>query len=206
MAALADFTRHVRPEVPGCPEIQILDAVLHAGIEFCKRTKIMRETVTIETVADTARYDLTDELVDGAEPDEVMNVSRGNNIDLSPSSEQDFLANGLEDSGTPQYFYLDGNDLVLGLKPSAAETLTVTVKARPTEAATTLPDELYRRYRLEIAAGAKAFLMLMDKQPWTNLQQAAIHSAAFNLAVDTENLRYATGGGSKPLRTVAQFM
>jgi hypothetical protein len=206
MAALADFARYVRPEVPGCPEIQILDAILHAGIEFCKRTKIQRETVTVSTVADTARYDLTAELASGTEPDEVLSVAREGADDLTASSEQDFLDLQLDQSGQPQFFYLDGNDLVLGRIPSGAEDLTVTVKARPAEGATALPDELYRRYRTQLAAGAKAFLMMMDKQPWTNLQQAAIHSAVFQGAIDEENLRYAKGGGATPLRTVAQFM
>lgn len=206
MAALTDFARYVRPEVPGCPDIQILDAVLHAGIEFCKRTKIARETITLTTVVDTARYDLTAELAANTEPDEVLSVARGDYFDLTPSSEAEFLACALTLPGTPRYFYQDGRELVLGDIPNAVEDLTVTVKTYPGEAATTIPDQLYQRYRLEIAAGAKALLMVMQGQPWTNLEGASIHGGLFNRAIDRENLRYAKGGGATPLRTVAQFM
>lgn len=205
MAALADFARYVRPEVPGCPEIQILDAILRAGINFCKDTKLLRETVEITTVAGTAAYDLTAELSTGVEPDEILSVSRGEYDDLEPSSEVEFQDNGYEASGTPRYFYLDGLNLVLGNKPDAVETLDVEVKCIPSRDATTLPDELFRRYRDEIAAGAKSLLMMMDKQAWTNLQQAAIYKSMFDGAVDSENLRYAKGGGSKPLRVDAHF-
>lgn len=206
MAALADFARYVRPEVPGCPEIQILDAILHAGIDFCKRTFISRDTVTVSTVIGTARYDLTAGLAANTEPARVLNVSRSEFDDLDASSEADFLNFGLEQSGTPAYYYLDGRELVLGYTPEAVEDLTVTVKTYPGEAATTLPDELYQRYRMEIAAGAKSLLMAMDKQAWSNLQQAAIYAGMLNAAVDDENVRYAKGGGATPLRTVAQFM
>jgi hypothetical protein len=48
--------------------------------------------------------------------------------------------------------------------------------------------------------------MTQANQPWTNLQQAAIYKNAFDAAIAKENLRYAKGGGSKPLRvTMHQF-
>jgi hypothetical protein len=205
MAALDSFTRYVRPEVPGCPELQIRDAILHAGIDFCKRTNISRETVTVATVAGTARYDLIPLLDAGFMPDQVLFVSRGFYDDLTPSNEREFLDNNLTRDGKPEFYYLDGNELVLGYTPNAVETLTVTVKAMPTEAATTLPDELYNRYRLQVAAGAKALLMVMRKQPWTDLEGAQINGGLFNAAIDKEVLRYAKGGGSKPLRTVSHI-
>lgn len=200
MAALADFAQYVRPEVPGCPEIMILDALRQAGIEFCERTKVLRQTLVVNTVVDTASYDLAALVTAGTEPDEILFVSRDNG-DLEPSSEYEFQANNLDQSGSPQYYYLDGTTMVVGFKPTAVEALTVRVKTRPAEAASTLPDELYRRYRREIAAGAKTQLMLMANQPWSNPQQAAIYNSIFNGAVDDENLRHAKGGDNKTLRT-----
>jgi hypothetical protein len=203
MAALSGFARYVRSEVPMCPEILILDAVLHAGIEFCKRTKIMQETLDLTTVIDQQAYDLTELMLEGTEPDEVIAVRRDSISNLDPTSKEDELWDGSDNqTGSARRFYLEGNNLVLSRIPDEVETFSVVIKARPSEAATTLPDELYARYRTEIAAGAKSRLMMMTAQEWTNLDAASINKMIFDGAINTENLRYAKGGGSKPLRTV----
>lgn len=201
MAELVDFARYARPELPMCPEMQILDAIRRAGIEFCKRSKIMQEVVTLNTVANTPSYDLTTLMMAGTEPDDVLDVTREGKP-LSVFSQYDTFKHELSaETGSPNRYYLDGRKLHLVVTPDSIETLTVTVKARPSESAVTLPDELYRRYSAEIAAGAKSFLMLQSKQPWTNLEQAAVYKMVFDKTIDTENLRYAKGGGSKPLRS-----
>ena len=184
-----------------CPEIQVLDAILRAGIDFCKRTKIMQQVVQLTTAANTPSYDLQSLMTAGSEPDEVLAVSRDGH-DFDPTSQYDALRSELSaETGTPNAYYLDGRKLYLVLTPSAIETLLVTIKARPAENATTLPDDLYRRYSSEIAAGAKSFLMMQANQPWSNLNQAVIYKNVFDQAIAQENIRYAKGGGSKPLRS-----
>lgn len=203
MAALNDFARYVRPEVPMCSDLQISDAVLHAGIEFCRRTKLVQEDVDLDTEIGVPAYDLTTLLATGFEPDEILVVKRSGFGNLEGSSQEDAF-NYLEftQTGEPHMYYLADRNAVLVPTPEAVETLQLTVKVRPSEAATTLPDELYRRYRTEIAAGAKAFLMLQANQPWSNPQAGSIHKFTFDAAVSAENLRYAKGGGSKALRSV----
>jgi len=202
MAALADFARYVRTEVPMCPEIQILDAVLHAGIDFCKRTKILQETIDLTTVINTPEYNLIPLMASNTVPDEIISVRRDTNIDLDPTAKQDAIESGLYDeTGLPSAFYLTGNNIRLVAIPDEVETLVVIVKAYPSEAATTLPDELYSRYRSDIAAGAKSRLMLMANQPWSNMESGAMNKYVFDAAIDTENVRYAKGGGTKPLRS-----
>lgn len=205
MAALSDLAKYVRPEVSGCPEIQILDAILRAGKEFCKKTRAVKETISIVTVVDTPSY-----LIDtaaGTEPDEILSVSRSEFENLTPSSFKEFDDEGLNrSSGTPHYYYLsEGNKIVLGYIPNAVETLDITVKIRPSEDATTLPDELVNRYKEQIAAKAKSILMLMKNQAWTDLNQAAINEAIFNDAVADVNLREARGGTRKALRSKPSF-
>lgn len=203
MAALVDFARYVRPEVPMCPEIQILDAILHAGIEFCRRTKIAQDTVDLTTVVDSPSYDLTTLLATGFEPNEIIAVRRPGAENLEPTSQDDALEElELTESGTPHSFYLMDRELYLVPTPDAIETLEVTLAIKPSESATSLPDELYRRYREEIAAGAKSRLMLQAAQPWANAQAGALHKFTFEAAINSENVRYAKGGGAKPLRTV----
>jgi hypothetical protein len=199
-AALSTFAKYVRPEVPGCPEIVIQDAIRRAGIEFCKRTKAIKETVTITTVVDQARYAI--ELEEGIEVEEVLAVKRAGADNLNASSFDEFTEHHMDrDIGTPNYYYLDGNELVLGDIPDAVEDLDVIVRVRPSENATTLPSELGNRYLMEIAAGAKSFLMFQRNKTWTDLEGAASNNSVFQKAISDANLREAKGGARKPLRT-----
>lgn len=204
MAALSEFAKYVRPEVSGCPDIQIIDAILRAGIEFCKKTRIFKETVTVTTVIDQARYAIN--VTAGVLPEEVIAVNRDPYEDLIPSSFREFEDLNLNRfSGQPNYYYLDvDNSLVLGQIPNSVQSLSVTVRTRPAENATTLPDEMANRYKHQIASGAKSILMLMKNQPWSDLQYAGTHAGLFQSAIDEANLRDAKGAARKPLRTRAQ--
>jgi hypothetical protein len=202
--ALLDFAKYVRPEVPGCPEIMILDAIKQAGIEFCERTKIAKEVVTITTVADEPRYALTTE--EGTTPDMILVVKREDAENLDPSSHEEFTDEHFDrDSGEPRYYYLDDNEIVLGMIPSGVEDLDVTVKLRPTEEATTLPDVLANKYKRKIACGAKARLMVMAGKPWSNPAAAQFNESEFQKAIDDANLREAKGNTNKRLRVTGHY-
>lgn len=201
---LSDFAKYVRPEVAGCPDIVLLDAILRAGIEFCKDTRIIKQTLNVTTIVDQPRYLLT--TAQDTLPENILAVSRNQYDQLDASSFREFENLDLNNfSGTPQYFYLDVDDyLVLGRVPNSVETLQVTVKVRPSEDAVTLPDELSRRYKHQIASGAKSILMLMKDQPWTDIANASIHKGLFEEAINEANSRDAKGASRKPLRTRPQ--
>ena len=204
--ALIQFAKYVRPEVIGCPEIQILDAILRASIVFCNKSRYIKETFNVTTVAGTNKYVMANMPVD-VQAREIVNVKRGLYQDLDPSSFREFQNNDLNTlPGTPQYFYMDKDrKLVLGNIPVAIETLSVTAIVRPTEAATTLPDMLFDEYVDEIAAGAKSRLMVMKGQPWTDVQQASIYQGLFNDAIESSNVRESKGSTNKALRMVGNY-
>ncbi|MFA6039892.1 MAG: hypothetical protein WC733_00130 [Methylophilus sp.] len=205
MAALSDIAKYVRPDVAGCADIIILDAILLAGIEFCKRTKVIKETLSITTIVDQSGYALN--VATGTEPDEILSVTRGDDDGLDASSFKEFDDYHLNRlSGTPQYFYMSGgNTLQLGKIPNAVETLSAIVKTRPSRDAITLPDELVDRYMDEIASGAKSRLMIMKDKSWTDLQMAGLHKSMFEDAINKTNIRDAKGSARKPLRTKPSY-
>lgn len=205
MAALSDFAKYVRPEVAGCPDIILLDAILRAGIEFCKRTRVFKEVVSVVTAIGDARYTLATSA--GTVPEEILNIKRNEYDALDASSFKEFEDNDFDVlSGTPHYYYLDvDGELVLGMIPNAVETLTATVKIRPAEDADELPDEMANRYKHQIASGAKSILMLMNNQAWTDIKMASIHASLFEEAIADANLRDAKGASRKPLRTMPHF-
>ena len=197
MATLDQFLPMIRGRLPGCPDMILKDAVRDAAIAFCKRTQLLAETTPVTVLAGVATYTLFPAL---GQHWEVKWVSRENAV-LTPSSRTQFLEAGWDqDSGTPGYYYLEGDtQLVLGPIPAANEALTVTVTARPTDDATEVDEVLWTDYREPIAAGARAWVRRHYGE-WINPQSEAEDRAIFERAIHNQNIRRARGGAEAPLR------
>jgi hypothetical protein len=194
--ALSAFTPYVAPDVPGCPEPMIDDAVRTAAIEFCEKTRALRERVAFNTVADQDYVVLAPTGGDVARLYKLMYGDRK----LDPTTRADFDEDG--DTGEPREYYIEPpNTLRLYPVPDAIYAMVAHVAVTPDRDATTLDDTLYNNWRDEIAAGAKARLMLMKNQPWYDPDGAAIAQNAFQAAIDRAAHKRATGNVGTPLRT-----
>ena len=200
MASLDDFLAIVRGRLPGCPDFILKDAVLRTAIEFCKRTRLLVERVTVDVEAEEAAVTLS--------PDtdlhwEVLDLRR-DNIRLTPWNRREALVQDQSlATGTPQYYYQEGDlTLVLSPIPDADETLTALVTLRPDDAATTLPDVLWSDYREPIAAGARAWVR-RNHGDWVNPESEAEDRAIFERAIHNQNIRRARGGTDTALRVRA---
>lgn len=203
--ALNQFARYVRTEANGCPEIVIQNAILQAGIDFCKRTTVVKETFFLETEESVSSYDLTGLIEENTLPYEILSVKR-DGIKLAPSNDYEFARDRLDtETGTPNYYYLDGKSIVLGLIPDSVESLRVILKTIPSESAATLPDMLADYYMREIGAGALSILMMQKDKPWTDYALAKEKRQVFDDAINSANLRKSSGASGKPRRNRAQF-
>lgn len=193
---LSAYTPYISPDVPGCPEPLIDDAVRVAAIAFCAGSACIRERIAFNTV--TAQDYVVMAPV-GGDVVRVYRVMIGDTI-LQPTRRDDFDEDG--DRGQPREYYVEGdNTLRLYPVPDAIYAVVAHVSVKPDRDAATLDDMLFNRYRDDIASGAKAKLMLMANQPWANTSGAELHAAIFNNAIDMAAHRRATGGVSAPLRT-----
>lgn len=203
MAELADFLSLVRGKLPGCPELLMEEAVRESAIDFCKRTKLLIDDVTITTKIGSRFYEMY--------PPEgtaytIESVRRDADDFLDPSSRHDFELEELDvDSGSPTDYYIEGDGrLVLGPIPDVIESLMAKVTAYPDKNANQLPDVLYDEWRRVIAAGARAYVR-QNYFEWVNDQEEAKDLAIFSDAVDAANVERAKGRGKRPLRTRANF-
>lgn len=191
MAALSEFHKLIAPEVPGCPQPVMNEAILRACIEFCERTSVTDETVTVATVAATAEYALT--FTTGYTAHRLIYVRRSDNTELTRSSREIFDVNtGAVEAGDATHYYLStAGKLVLGPIPDAIETLTVKAVTKPTRTATTVADSLADHWGPAIAAGAKALLYAQKGTAWYDPNEAAQKetdfSGAINLAIAQRN-------------------
>lgn len=201
MAELADFIKYIRGSASDCPETLIKDAVREAAIEFCERTKVVTETVTITTEIGKADYQAVTVEGEAAEVSAIKNADGG---DLEPVSYNEYLALDSDDAD-PTRFCFDGIDVLLHPTPVVVQTLTATVVIKPEDGNTEVPDVLLSKYRLAIAAGAKAFIH-SQYDDYLDPGKFELNQAVFENGIAKANMFRAKGGTGKRLRTTSRFM
>lgn len=191
----------VRGRLPGCPDLILTDAVRDACIEFCKRTRLLTEDITLDVVQGERTVEL---YPDSDTAWEVLKVWRTDGEVLTATNRQDLADSDYDiDSGTPRWYYLEGDRLlVLGAYPAASETLTARVTLRPKDTATRVPDVLWQDYRQPLCAGARAWVRRHYGE-WINDKQEVEDRSVFELGVHQANLRRARGGANAQLRVRA---
>lgn len=197
MPALDTFLPLVRGPLPGCPEAVLKDALRDACIEFCQRTRLLVQDVTVDVVAGERLVTL---YPDSDSFWEVTQVRR-DSTPLSPINRRECELNGWDTtSGVPLYYYLEGDrQLALGPVPDAAETLTATVTLRPKDTATRVADALYSDFREVIAAGARAWVR-RNHGEWSEPSLEGQDRQLFEHAIHNQNIRRARGGTGVALR------
>lgn len=201
MAALTAFLKHVQPEVPVCPQPIVLEAVLRACIEFCERTRLFDETVSVTTVAGTSEYSLG--VASGTVAHEIIYVRKtSDDSDLGSSKREQFDANiTFNDSGEPLAYYLTAaGKLKVGPVPAAGDEATYSVKVviKPSTSATTVQDALADHWALVIAAGAKSFLYAQKNTAWYAPDEAAIKGAFFTSGINRAKAELNLGRSGTP--------
>lgn len=199
----------VLPWVPGCPQSMALNVIRKAAIEFCDRSWAwIYYPAGINVVNGQMAYAFTppanavvtrtlqvwydDEPIDPATPDELNAL----------------FQNWRTHTGTPQYHTQDDErNLLLVPTPDADLTggLKMRVALKPTITAVDIETRIYEEHREAIASGAKARLMLMQKKPYSDPNQAVIEQDKFDSAINTTKIKIIKGFSRAPLRNVAQF-
>lgn len=201
--SLETFYPMVNGRLPGCPDMIVADAIRDACIEFCKRTRLLVEDVTLDVLAGERTVEL---YPDADTAWEVLKVWRTNGNTLEATNRQDLQDRDFDvDTGTPQWYYLEGDRLlVLGAYPNANETLNARVTLRPKDTATRVHDVLWQDYRQPICAGARAWVRRHYGE-WINDQQEAADRSVFEQGINQATLRRARGGGDTPLLVRGHF-
>lgn len=169
MRPVTDFLPRLLPHLPGCVESVASQALVDSAIDFCNTSMVLRERLPESvTVAGEAVYDpsslpfhrvsrITKVWVDEGELSPVVAQMVG----VTPSTLQ-----------KPRSFYItrEGADVLINLLPvpDAEYSLQVEVVLRPSRDATQLDDGLFDIWMEPIVEGAKARLMAIPDQPFSN--------------------------------------
>lgn len=191
------------PEVPGCPQLMVDDAIREGCRRFSQDTwQITYDVPAFNTVAGTQSYTL-------APPaqHEVFGVKTvvkdGSVPPLSPVTEQTAARYAPAD-GPPSNYWYKTPKLWLHPRPNLVASLAVEVLIRPTQSATTVDDQ-FAEFREAVTCWAKYKLMLVAGKSWYNPGDAKENYATYVKLASEARMKAASGRVATPLRAVAPF-
>jgi hypothetical protein len=188
----------VLEKAAACPEPTALRHIRDAAIEFCRRTRVWRETghdfdtgtdgcevIAVEphaTIHEITRAAFALPLEEDDEEDAVPST-----IELVPVTVDwldDTHPGWRDEVGTPAYVTQFGTGTVrIVPKPSEAGTLKLDLLLVPSQIADHLPDVLVDTYPKEIADGAIGSLLLLPNTEFGNAHVGAYHKGEFEKAL-----------------------
>lgn len=182
MIAVSEFFPRLIPFVNGCTEPMAAQALVDSAIDFCQESLAVRlRLAPQQTAAGTPTFNITPPL------DQL--VARVLRVWVSGAEIGGGATDQVDDAqaarGRPCQYYTRQNAATLqGFLypvPDATYPLQVEVALRPTRSATTLEDELLDVWMEPVIEGAKARLMALPDQPFSNVGMAgaAIKNAIY---------------------------
>jgi hypothetical protein len=181
----------VLEKAPQCPEPTAIRNLRDAAIEFCRRTRVWRETDTFdltETCEPLAPFEGTQN-DESEDPD----TDKGKRLDPAMADWLDTEHSGWSvEEGTPK-FVTQRVPNTVQITPWSAGQLRLELILLPAQDTAELPDILIDTYPKEIADGALAAILALPKKEWTDLQTAAVHAGYFNDALGRFGARVPQG-------------
>lgn len=202
--ALAKFVPKVALEVSGCARPIMVDAIRTAIIEFCEVSNAWKEwsePISVRASERAIEYDHPDK----ARVIKVL-AARFNDEDLEPiipgRADDLYPRWDIDLAGDPEVFFLRTRDEArLCPHPSVDGELVFEATLRPSEDSTSVADFLWLDHGQAIANGAKAHLMAMANQDWTNPARAVQLRQIFLDVANSLNIGQTVGFSRARLRT-----
>lgn len=173
------FFADVLPDTPGCPEPTVERHLLRAARRFCEGTGCWRADLTaITTRAATARYTIVyPDDADGVKLVDATLDGRQIGVEVTDGTSAAERRRGT--AGERRVLTQDLRTVLVMPTPPADLSLVLTAWLQPCNDAAGVPDDIGERYLTEIATGALATLLKINKAPWANPGLAVDKEAEF---------------------------
>lgn len=202
---LEDAFPHVLPYVQGAPDPTVLYHLRQAAIEWCTRTMCWRADLDpVLTVVDQTAYDIPLPVdsalirilgwsVNGGRPMKCVTPDAGQALRLN--------------SHTADALWT-ADKVTFELNPVPAEagkSIVLTVGLKPSQDALEIPTSVFEQHIKHIAAGAISSIAMLPRQPWTDMQLAALKAGEFTDNLHRTAAAVSRGNARVGLRVVGQF-
>lgn len=187
---ISEISRRVAPDVMGCPNVLIDEAVLRTLIKFCEETHVLEkafehDVLSTDIVAadnDSVNVNLATYITDGRPillTEFRIDGAKWDAQEIKLLNDQDDL-DEISISGTKFFTWPDTTHIKFYGIEAEDQRFYIKQIFVPLDTATTMDDDLYYRFRDTIAAGARARLMSMPRKDWTDLITAAKNLSEYN--------------------------
>ena len=208
MIKFEDMLNDVLPDVPGCTNELAINALRNAAIELYTKSWIYTQACDPQqTVIGQADYDL--DTFTNYKNIGIVSASI-NDAAIIPVGVTSLNRSNLrwqDDTGLPtNYLAYDYATLRLYPIPDRVSTLNITIALTPAKNATGVEDFIYDLYSEQLAAGAKARLMLIPNKPYTDQNTSREYRAQFSAAITDAKWRAHKSLTNAQLQMAPQFL
>lgn len=197
---ILDLIPDVIADLPGVPDPVAESAIRRAAIDLCANAGVWRhKPAPIAVVAGTASYAIP--TPSGSRVESILEASVGGRpLALPGDSVSTAGIAGL--LGAPVAASLDpfNGGVLIAPVPASDLSLDLIVTLVPSVAAAEIPDLLANRYADTLAHGARARLMMMLRQPWSDPAMAQAEAAMFSDGVSEAHIAMLRGSSLGTLR------
>lgn len=183
------FYPYILPEVIGCPDPVVDQAISRTAIDFCEKSLILqRDHDPITVIANVQDYDF--EPPTGYLVQKIMKAWYKQNelVPFTPDQISDAFAyrrkiDGVTPNKTEPLRIFQKDERTFSLHPWPVETVveavTMRVALKPTRAATTVDDAIYEDWLEAIVAGALAKLQMSPGKPYSVPNAAVLNQQIY---------------------------
>jgi len=202
---LQDALYRVRPQVLGCPEPIIIDALRQAAETLCRDSHVWQEKLwPISTYGAIGHYRVPlPAYARLVSPQRVQFDGQWLEYRHADALERLMGVDWRSAQAGPQYWTMESaNTIRLVPQPGsdAADALVIWASLEPAEHAVELPD-WFRQYDSTLTEGALAALKEMPQQQWSAPKMAQEHRRRFKVQVANARYHASRGFSDRPLRT-----
>lgn len=204
---LADILPLVIPYVPGCPSYTAVQALRGAAIEFCERTRIWREILTVTITGQeeavivpdhAALYEMERAYWGDDESCPLIPVRFADTTGLDRSTaianqEPRYITQASANAVTVFPFATGDLTVYAILSPRAGPESGVVGVTTKQDIQNVIPAFIFEQYSECLAEGALSRLMLMPKTEFLNPQLSAYYGAKFAQHLDAKQNRNIEG-------------
>jgi len=187
--SLTDIYPEVRPDVPGCIDAVMLNAIRRAAIELCSESRFWEIDIDpITIIAGVTDYEIYQPLNQRVVRLESA-IGQFGNIPFKSDRdiEQEHGHRWREHQGAVPMGLIMLAPRLMRIYPTPNTTgaqIALRASMKPAPTATVIDDYVYDDYYTAIAARAKAILCAMPGKEWTDLQMVPFYQKIFEDAVD----------------------
>lgn len=194
MVALDEFVPYVLPSVPEAPEEMVAHYVRMAAIDFCRKTHVVKATVTFDLQKGVSDYCF--DCIEGLKPFTLNSVCVGSS-----------KIPALRETPCPGprcaygYSYNGEYDVLVFPAPKCdvPKGLSIEAVMQPDQDACELPRILYEQYAEALADGALHRMLSLPTSDWFNASVAGVHMRRYINAVTQAKLLVARRNVNGPL-------